>query len=59
MSELDKATVNQVIELANRVAEIRRHLSQITMQLQNAERERAIARLSLNHLEQLPDSTNT
>jgi len=29
------------------------------MQLQNAERERAIARLSLNHLEQLPDSTNT
>ncbi|KAJ8908908.1 hypothetical protein NDN08_005610 [Rhodosorus marinus] len=59
MSKLDKATVDQVMELGNRVNEIRRHLSQITMQLQNAERERAIARLSLNHLDQLPETTNT
>eukprot|EP00189_Rhodosorus_marinus_P010136 CAMPEP_0184740082 /NCGR_PEP_ID=MMETSP0315-20130426/3064_1 /TAXON_ID=101924 /ORGANISM="Rhodosorus marinus, Strain UTEX LB 2760" /LENGTH=128 /DNA_ID=CAMNT_0027209489 /DNA_START=73 /DNA_END=459 /DNA_ORIENTATION=- len=59
MSQLDKAMVDQVVELGNRVHEIRRHLSQITMQLQNAERERAIARLSLNHIDQLPESTNT
>mmetsp|Transcript_11378 Transcript_11378/g.34816 ORF Transcript_11378/g.34816 Transcript_11378/m.34816 type:complete len:130 (+) Transcript_11378:257-646(+) len=58
-ANVDKATMDQMMELQHRTQELRRHLAQISAQLQSAETERAILSLSLKHIEQLPADART
>ena len=47
------------MELTNRQTELRRHLMQLTQQLANGDRDRAIATVTLEELARLPPETRT
>lgn len=56
---IDPAVMEQMMELNNRQNELRRHVMQLTQQLANGDRERAIARVTLDELERLSPNTKT
>lgn len=54
---MSKQELDQLWELQGRQAELRRHVLQLTSQLNNAERERSVIDITMREIDAMPDST--
>lgn len=55
---MSKAELDQLWELQGRQAELRRHVVQLTSQLNAAERERTVIDITVREMDAMPDDTN-
>lgn len=55
---MSKAELDQLWELQGRQAELRRHVVQLTSQLNAAERERTVIDITVREMDAMPDHTN-
>lgn len=55
---MSKQELDQLWELQGRQAELRRHVLQLTSQLNSAERERSVIDITMREMDAMPDSTN-
>lgn len=58
-SKMSKQDVEQLWELQGRQAELRRHVMQLTSQINVAERERSILDITVREMDAMPDQTKT
>lgn len=56
---MSKQEIEQLWELQGRQAELRRHVMQLTSQINVAERERSILDITVREMDAMPDNTNT
>lgn len=56
---MSKSELDQLWELQGRQAELRRHVLQLTSQLNNAERERNVIDITVREMDAMVDDTNT
>lgn len=56
---MSKSELDQLWELQGRQAELRRHVMQLTSQLNTSERERSIIDITVREMDSMEDDTNT
>lgn len=56
---MSKLEIEQLWELQGRQAELRRHVTQLTSQINVAERERSILDITVREMDAMPDHTKT
>lgn len=55
---MSKTELDQLWELQGRQAELRRHVMQLTSQLNASERERSVIDITVREMDMMPDDTN-
>ncbi|KAA8497754.1 hypothetical protein FVE85_5339 [Porphyridium purpureum] len=55
----DRAQMEQLMELQTRAMEMRQHVTRLANQIANLERDQAVARITINHIQSLPPGTQT